>query len=1378
MTTTEDRLNQIAGVSSPTSESSTEVTPTGQVQMEVTGEIIRKPVDEQIKAFSGYYGAEFGAGARGLVKGLGGLMAMTGHISDKEMLDKYNNDALEAQEQAKINSLEKNVPIWYPPRWIGPAVQGVPQMLAAKSMEAVGGVAGSAVGSGLSAISGGRLAPVTPVLNRLGGQAGMYAANAGLMAGQTYTDLIHHGIDRDTARNIALSSGMMQGALQTMQLRQLGAFSKKAIYEDFAKKEGAAAFKTVAVDFLKNVGLNIAETDIQHIVGTAHTALAGYLKEKPELIPSGQQFLDSLVHTTLTAAQAATVFTAGAAFAKPLTNITVEQANKIAIDSHKAAALKMKEEKIGELELLKAPQNKPVGSPSDAVKNAEFALSHWQEERNAFELSNPGEPIPDEIKTGIRTAYEDLKAARTAKSLEVYEQTLKSLQDQAAELAAKEKITPPFKMSEKRRYLEEQARSVERDLRRAQIGIAKSNVSAKLKSIRTQIAKMEQIDTPEARDEVAVLKVREAIYENVGEVLDNNSISPEDLKNLAIRISDTAARRLAAKAYKSTLQGYALAKEENRNMDKARVLWDKIIRNSDLSAADRDKLPASSQLTAKNLPEQLKHLEARIQQLASTAESREADAAIKAVIQKISKGEKQGFSKFEPGTPTQRILSAAKRFLANPSLEPQTEIEQAVKQDLIDRVDLSSPQQLKDLAYTLEAMIKEGHQAFKGKRVAKLLADENFIRNELIPGLNAPRKGATVDTSSVTAAKPKQLDNKEIIPGSGITFRQFGEKNFSWRGQWRIALQDAPIAVREKLVERLSLTKNVEAVKLAKQEAFANMMNRLSEASGLKESQVIKKFVEGAKQEIKFTSKDSDGVEREHKMTINEAVQYLNQRKDKSLEGSLKSGNKFSDDTWQKMTNEVNKVDPIYFKLADGLMKHYQDQGKRVSELYRDATGHELDIKDDYSGFAHVDRMKAQKLEAVTEAQEMQLQLDSLTKWGRSTGKPKSFLARTQHENALLKQDAFMNAIDQIRKIEQWNGFRNTERIVRALNDPEVARVMDEKFPGLRGTIKRSYDDARAGAMEKDKAYGAIVGRIMKNASSAFLKLKVFSLPKQMTGIGALAVNKDMPVHSLLKGVADYHQQKAAADALITGSSWYKTRYDDFYDTATGVLSNKDINDFKFKHLDDMMLAPMVWGDKWVARVGGYAAFLRYKELGYSDVEALNKAGDLIRTTQATNNIDELSEVARSPGWRIYAQFMQAPSRLFEYQIQAGRDFSNHPSIKTAGNLFKTVLVAHVAQAAFSSVDALYKYAVAGNDENKKEKAIMNVVSEFIIGPTWAVIGDPLKAAIGGAKWVFDKEVRGIQNPSYTEFDPNLLPLKAAAAAGTMAVDTYRLVKD
>lgn len=248
-----------------------------------------------------------------------GLKAQKGSVLYEDIKDDASVDNLKQQ----TNAFEKNLSPWDARGWVGTALQSVPFMREATLGGAKGLVLGAAAGAGTAAVAG-QLGPQVALPEELvtvpggaalgarwGYQAGQFATSASLMSGGLYLDLRDAGVKHETAKWGAAAGGIISGLIESAELNQLSALGRKQFVAQLKTHSGKQAMMGFARNYLKQVGTEVGEEELQSVTEIASQAISGLVDKNPKAIPTMDQIREKLTQTLVQSAQASAVFAGG-----------------------------------------------------------------------------------------------------------------------------------------------------------------------------------------------------------------------------------------------------------------------------------------------------------------------------------------------------------------------------------------------------------------------------------------------------------------------------------------------------------------------------------------------------------------------------------------------------------------------------------------------------------------------------------------------------------------------------------------------------------------------------------------------------------------------------------------------------------------------------------------------------------------------------------------------------------------------------------------------------------------------------------------------------------------------------------------------------------
>ena len=310
-----------------------------------------------------------------------GREAMWGRMNTQEAIIKGNKERDYWMTQAgpyEDLSFKKH-PFKY---IVGESVQLVPYMLSSQ-------VEGLKYGLTL----GGGFAGITAIAGQVGPQVMLpeevitvpTAFAAGMSTGYTYgviknmidreggglyLDMVEKGISPETARPLALAGGTLIGIIENMQFRLLGKPFKQIFSKVVRTKVGKAAITQAIGRYAKSVGIQVGQEDLQEITGIVSETIGGMIDEKPDAIPTKEEWINRMYETTTRSIAGLGVISAPGATIDVVSGIRTEKIikkqedvnllNKIITEQQNKSKLTETETKLHDSAIAKLGVNKPL----------------------------------------------------------------------------------------------------------------------------------------------------------------------------------------------------------------------------------------------------------------------------------------------------------------------------------------------------------------------------------------------------------------------------------------------------------------------------------------------------------------------------------------------------------------------------------------------------------------------------------------------------------------------------------------------------------------------------------------------------------------------------------------------------------------------------------------------------------------------------------------------------------------------------------------------------------------------------------------------------------------------------------------------------------
>lgn len=433
-----------------------------------------------------YLQYKFRKGFAPMIRGAYGASAMRGETSPEDALSQGNAEYLDQLDKAGMMQdihFTQN-PLLF---MFGEAAEILPLMIegiaqGTKEALIVGG------GFAATALAAGQAGPQVLTPEEVYTVPGAFLAGAStgfafgiaknsmnVEGGNIYLDLIEAKVDPNVATNTAAVAGALIGMIEVFQIDLLAAPFKKAFAKKMSSDTGKKIINNWATRYLKTVGLEVIEEDLQSVVDLMAKTIAGRIDDNPDVIPTAEEWREELVQTTVKTLAALAVISApgaavdiatGAKVKKEERAITEEEAKKEGVTIKELKKL-VTDEKLQETtekveKLLKQDKLTPkqqaelvslADEATELIKTQEVEVVPIKEKK----ISVAGKIIDLDARTKqIQKALEEARKVRKIRSLtkqevkkvqtsviEVLEQSDLPAKDKAKFLRAVKNIQTP-----------------------------------------------------------------------------------------------------------------------------------------------------------------------------------------------------------------------------------------------------------------------------------------------------------------------------------------------------------------------------------------------------------------------------------------------------------------------------------------------------------------------------------------------------------------------------------------------------------------------------------------------------------------------------------------------------------------------------------------------------------------------------------------------------------------------------------------------------------------------------------------------------------------------------------------------------------------------
>lgn len=920
---------------------------------------------------------------------------------------------------------------------------------------------------------------------------------------------------------------------------------------------------------------------------------------------------------------------------------------------------------------------------------------------------------------------------------------------------------------------------------------------------------------------------RQSKIETFRDLVRDEALDSRGLAELNVKISAASAQGLANLASKAVLRAsresiLATRKSVKQNQS----LLKKIVQNSGLPKNAQASLLARivNLQTAAQVRAALPSIEEQIQKKLDRIDLMEARAELQAVLDKTKPREINKHVASKVSASVQAILNTYREFIESPekakaflAAEASAERADARAEDAnnnaadyniraarttdaakrfiaeqTEGVESMSPDQLRALASEISRVLRDG----KSERIDAL--EQRKLNLESKKAKVAERIQGDKTYSQIA------LENVDGFKKKLRTWKRVAFNSIStWPGLMNI-LDQHDARKDGSLADYLKVDAQQNAERVNVNKYLEDMVNTVA-GDGVKLVKAMAdRMVSGNRKQywgsyVELVS-DENGTKtyatRELVATRNELIQMYLQFQDDELTAGLTApssakGNGYtlgiSNDATKKTTQELleESLTDEDKKLAKGLQEFYRKYFARINEYHLKKYGVPMAKNDFYSGQAKRMLDKEQQEPEPGSHEDM---LNAI--YDRKSLTPGSTIARTKNAIGLKRQDAFANAVEHVAKFEHWLAWdEKAKEIQYIFGDAKVQQLITDKYGGdfLRA-VQDAYKQLIGVALQNQNKALAWIGRIRRNAGSAFVGAKLAAVPKQFTAV--LYYLHYINGRELIDGMNYYWSNRAQMDKIFDQSDFVKARGRDLKLQLTGDISS-DATRFKIgMSFTEALMLPVQWGDMLTVRAGGTAVMLAAYRKAIADGKSNDEASrialaqfeEIANRTQSSSTPDQQTALERAGEvGKMFMLFRKQSVQALMYELDAVRRAASKPTAENVTKLVRTVAVNRAAQAAFQAVAfieiAVLAAATGGDPDEKNAEAWRKFLAAAVTG-AWTgvpILGDVLNADATKIANYFS----GAKDKTY---DVGLIPLDAVARSVhlsdsvTKALDEYRLL--
>lgn len=854
------------------------------------------------------------------------------------------------------------------------------------------------------------------------------------------------------------------------------------------------------------------------------------------------------------------------------------------------------------------------------------------------------------------------------------------------------------------------------------------------------------------------LKGEQELINHINNLLERDTLTAQDLVNLNQDVQARSARSLARRATRQSLRAFAEGRKLAKDTSDLQAMIRQFIKNS---GVDDKTLPDVSTFKAndKKLQDKLNALIDSVQKLRIKSKLKEANARLDKALEKAAvkrdKNLKVNKSKFDPESTTQKALDLIKMFKENIDAfvdPPEGEFDfYNMIWERVNETDFKNADSANELADLIESIIENGLAAWKDKRaqLRSRIDAKTAIVWDAIQGDQpiADTTEGSAELAAWTEKRKKKNSEREYL--------------MSWRGLMHKLMQRVPLKRRQAIIDTiLSVDETVQEEEKMHRETMHSMRNHIKKEAKINAFQLawllIKANVADHKNWIYFKGKGKDGSEVFQAMPPGTALQMWMYWQNPNLRTGLEEGNNYSQEVIDSLEQALKDDNRHWIPVGRGLMNWYQETFKALAAEYKSAYGVELDPEKFYAGFvrrAH----PSDDARLISDILDSEMRSYSQDKGGMRAATSKSTIERQVESKLRIRPvDAFQNAFMKAKTDTHWIAWREkSNELALLLKNSAIMELRNAKFTKeFNATVDLHQLDMVKGILDRHSAYLKRWNILLSNSAIQMLGgWKPQAFFKQLTGLYAISASE--VGHRGLLGYMNelFGGELNALNELkpILESDWYKTRFDNAVATLQGQIRENELANIPKQYLSQFFLFLLTGGDRAVALFGGYALMRHYIDAGFSQKEAISKAGLFIEQTQSSRLIQNQSLFQRDPRWKWLTMFMQQQNAVYELQHLAFMEAKNHKSIDNWLKAAKITGVLRVAQVLFTAAGNLDK--LDGDDDDDRDQALWDIVVDFVNGPLPAPIGDLAKLGEAQlANVVIDKYRLSFNKPSVREY--------------------------
>lgn len=1315
---------------------------------------------QKLDGWAEYLSSQWELGASDVKQGIMFSPVTAGLAQYEDVEQQLAEDTTRAKDLGAKTSIFESEHFWVPPapsnkntpewrdrsaKWFANFVQGIP-----------GAMMRSAAFTGSILAGGGAAGLVT---GGAGFGIGAFNMSGQIMAGLAYRDMRRQNVPHERAQKLAIASGMIQAAIENIQVGQLLRMGKSAYVKAINTPAARATIRGTVLRFTYDNGMQANEEYLQEWT----QVITEYLGKLDRLrLPTKAEWNEAVARTNAAYVQgwqgAIGQTTTAKGVGKALggaARVLDGKRNPTEIDFGKAITAEIQYEQNQQKVVTGRVLSEAEARQTEAVQPKESETTQQAKEQleNATDMRVKAQQHLETVLYEIEVAKEE--TGETPKGLiEKRKQANRDLKDaQYREKKAKLKVAK----SEAQDVIN--TRGIDADVKKAAVEEL-AHVEKKRDETNKQIArdKREQVET-DLKAQIELLEQEfqkvsandvEATH-NIAKQLHNaelklqllqSGLLSKELENSLIdsERNSIIKRSVGDLAFSAFVRAWNIARRTKNIVTegalKNRQLLADIVKNSGLTPQEQGQFLTfvkNGVLTDATLEK----LDRRIQAIINKRETKKAREDLVSTLKNVNR-EKVAPNKASVPIHIQAILSAYQQMselsvdeleaiaqqevVTGEDLEPgavSTYAQVVIANDLLNVLDKNaSVETINALTDKLEQIHKTGKaEQFDVEEKRKAAASKAVVRaRAIIRGRRYRKKLNDVNAFVRTIALTKRL---------GFTRGLFN----LWQTHLATLSQHAATdEMYAEFNEMLSLDKEGRERRANSSRFIRAMLDHvlIRDGQSKRDGKLKKLIVRGARKQKRRGFRDP--------ISDNELIQLWMQTQDSILAPRIKATYRTSATNLQARIESMLSEDQLY--MAERLQEFYQQYYERINEHHIKEFGYALRHNKEYSGMAVGEDMD---LDATPQSAFLQALAEH-----RSI-LPSSVRRRTSNLNKLRTVDAFTNAINHIEDMESWRAFSEKARLLQSVFENEHMKqdIMDKFGSEYYTRIRRAYRRIIGLEAMPRTSLDSYLNSIRGNYAM-FMAGKLEQYAKQATGL--IIYRKYLSHSELMQGMEHYLHNFETANARLRETDFFEDRkYNVTPETRAAIGGSANALEGGLSGtMQKLLLLPVSQTDTAVNSIGMWAIYQKGLKAGLSDQEAMAFAERAAEESQSSAGEHHKSSLELETGsvGQLVSTLSKQNVQVSNLSTSAWRRAISHPTPKNILNALNTSMALHLSQAAFMGISAGIKVAglialtsfgfMEDDDDEKLNQLVNNAITDFVDNMLFgAHLGLPVIGALG-----------------------------------------------